>query len=70
VTEGQTSIPVPPAPETGICQWCGAQTSNKLVLDKGNTRAANGVTVPKSTKWAWCCTTCDRRLLRREGAKT
>lgn len=69
MTPGQTAIPVPVEPDRGACAWCSADTSNKLILEQ-NWTTSRGTRVPKSTKWAWCCDQCDRRLQRRDGAST
>jgi hypothetical protein len=62
---GQTSIPVPDAPTTGSCAWCGETTSLRLELEKHGTRAANGAMVRKRTVAVFCCATHQRTLQRR-----
>lgn len=69
VTGEQTSLPVPPAPESGPCAWCSAPTSLKLTLAKARwgTAANGGRELRRPAQQVWVCGPCDLRLERSEG---
>jgi hypothetical protein len=64
---GQTAIPVAEEPRTGPCAWCGETTGLTIVLEQ-NWTVQRGTRVPKSTKWAWCCSVHQKSLQRRGDA--
>lgn len=66
----QTSIPVPPAPDTGDCAWCGTRTRLFIVLEKARwgTAANGGRELRKPEKKAWVCERHDSTLQRTPAA--
>lgn len=56
--EGQTSIPVPDAPTSGVCAWCGTPATARIEMEpavRGVDKMTGVQVIKRHAIMAWAC---------------